>query len=179
MCIRDRYMGRKVLKSGEKAEQFVGVSKTKFYVDVFCPFVLATEWMNPYCCINEQEKEDKVCLPVGEKILLGVKITTGSFPLVTIHSIQLKIKDSELIRNLTEQANDWQLTLGLFESFSTSFCVKTLQSFTSRQVAGLQILWSRADSEGSKILCDIPVSKVSAIDSVSYTHLTLPTICSV
>lgn len=160
-----RYTARKVLKSGEKAEEFAGVSKTKFYVDVFCPFVLASEWINPYCCMSEQEREDKVCLPVGEKILLGVKITAGSFPLVTIHNIQLKIKDSELIRSLTEEANDWQLTLGLFESFSTSFCVETLQPFDSRQVADVEILWSRADGGRSKILCSIPVPQVSAVHS--------------
>jgi len=175
-----KYTARKILKDGSKAEEFTAESKNVFYIDVFCPFTLSSEWVNPYCCIAEEEaNRDKVNLPIGESIMLGVKITAGSFPLITIYDLKLKIKDNELVKDTTEEVigwDNWPITLGLFESFTTSFCIKTLEAFNNRQIADMEILWSRADSEArEKILCAIPVPKVNAIDScVILKLLSLP-----
>ena len=171
-----RYTAKKILKDGSKTNEFTMENKLSFYVDVLCPFILKTEWVTPdpcMNCINERLYRNngrKTYLKVNEKNMLGVKVSAGSFPLVEVHDMKLKIKndgETVLIRDCTGDLNDhneWPITLGLSESLSSAFCIQPLIAFNDKQIADIKISWNRVDNQSAeKIICAIPIPMVNAI----------------
>ncbi len=173
-----RYTAHKTLRDGTKSADFTLENKAFFTVEVLCPFVLVCEWLTPEPCLSTANSQfycdglPRVHVGIGKKALLGVRLSTGSYPEVEMHSVRLKLKENEgtgLADDCTPPAvpwTHWPLVLGPSESFSATYSILPTMKFTEKQIGDLEIVWNRAAEagKGEKITCAIPVWPASAVN---------------
>ena len=173
-----RYTARKICQNGTRESEFIMENKECFSIEVLCPFILMNEWITPdpnLKCNNTRfyfNGQLKTNLGLDKKAILGVKISTGSFPKVDIHGIKLKVKDgneTNYIDDCTKEVNEWKewpITLNESESLAVAFSILPLKLFNEQQIAEVEIQWNRTGLPATeRAICSIPLLPTSTIDS--------------